>query len=174
MICDECGAAPATVHLTTITNGERKERKLCGACLAKLNKLLISGELAGLLSGLLAGPQQAAERAPAELACSRCGRTFDTFQKTGLLGCAQCYRDFREYVEPVLHRIHGHTQHEGRAPLGEDGAIAQHRQLESLKSKLREAISAEEYEQAAKLRDQIKALREATALPVQGGEPRGT
>lgn len=162
MMCDECGIRPAVISLTTIANGEKQERKLCISCMAKLKKQLpnldLSG-LVGLMSGFLeaANAGQEAEIEP-DITCEACGTTYSEFRNTGLLGCAQCYKAFHEPLEALLKRIHGQTHHAGRVPGGRAGQISLKFDIDRLKQQLVRAIAAEEYEQAAALRDQIRAL----------------
>ena len=78
-----------------------------------------------------------------------------------MLGCADCYQAFREPLAGVLQRIHGHSQHVGRQPdQGPDTAL-QKVNIYALREQLKRAISEEEYEHAAVLRDQIRDLTDA-------------
>ena len=75
-----------------------------------------------------------------------------------MVGCAQCYSDFREPLQAMLSRVHGHTQHVGRVPGGADHQLSMKLKLEKLRQELKSAVAQEEYETAASLRDQIRAL----------------
>lgn len=170
MMCDECGIRPAVVHLTTIVGGEVQEKNLCSACMAKIQKQMpgnmnLDG-LAGLLSGFFqsaqSGNNKEESEAESSLKCPNCGLSYATFQKTGLLGCAQCYQAFREPLEVILKRIHGNTQHTGRVPRQGNSSIGAQLQIDQLKRKLAQAVATEEYETAAALRDQIRALQKQT------------
>ncbi|MEF9894595.1 MAG: UvrB/UvrC motif-containing protein [Clostridia bacterium] len=166
MICDECGARDATIKLMTIVNGQKRERHLCTACMAKVQRQFTAVDLtslAGLLGGLLreAGKQAdlTAPEAERDLMCINCGLTYEQFKKTGLLGCGQCYQAFREPLEVMLKRVHGHSQHAGRVPGGLKGGVALKLSIDRLKQQLVRAIAEEAYEDAALLRDQIRALK---------------
>ncbi len=162
MMCDECGIRPANIRLTTIVNGEKKERNLCSECLArnqrfKMDFSTLAGHLSGLLDALKAGGGEREEDMP-DLQCTRCGMTYEKFRKTGMVGCAQCYSEFREPLQKLMSRVHGHTQHVGRVPGGEDNRLSMKLKVEKLRQQLSKAIADEEYEAAASLRDQIRAL----------------
>lgn len=162
MMCDECGIRPANIRLTTIVNGEKKERNLCSECLARNQKFktdfsALAGHLSGLLGALKTGGTEKEEDIP-DIHCSNCGMTYEKFRKTGMVGCAQCYSDFREPLQTLMSRVHGHTQHVGRTPGGEDSSISIRMKVERLRRSLTKAIADEEYEAAASLRDQIRAL----------------
>ena len=84
--------------------------------------------------------------------------TYQEFQKCGMLGCANCYQAFKEPMTALLQRVHGNTQHAGRVPGGVHSGTSIRMNIDRLKQKLQKAIADEEYEQAAKLRDAIRAL----------------
>jgi len=165
MMCDECGIRPATIRLTTIVNGEKRDRNLCSECLARSQHFkqdfsTLAGRLNGLLDALKSGIAKSEESVP-DISCSRCGTTYEQFRKTGLLGCAQCYNDFREPLEAMMSRTHGRTQHAGRAPGSADQSLSVKLKIEKLRQDLSKAISEEEYETAAELRDEIRKLEAA-------------
>ena len=165
MMCEECGVRPAKFHLMTIINGDRVERNLCPSCMAKHQKQLPGidfSNLAGILNSILEGrndEEQARQDAEYEdLICEQCGMTYPEFQKCGMLGCANCYTAFRTPLTALLQRVHGNTQHAGRIPGGLHSGTSIRLNIERLKQKLQRAVADEEYEQAAKLRDAIRAL----------------
>lgn len=167
MMCDECGIRPATIRLTTIVNGEKKDRNLCSECLSSTQRFqqdfsALAGHLNGLLdalkSGISSGITKQEDPIPT-LECTHCGTTYESFHKSGMLGCAHCYTDFRDALEAMLSRTQGHTQHIGRAPGGTDSLLSLKLKIERLQQKLAHAIAQEEYEAAAKLRDELRVLR---------------
>ena len=165
MMCEECGIRPAKFHLMTIINGDKVERNLCPGCMAKHQKQLPGidfSNLAGILSSILAGrDEEETARQDAEYAgctCEQCGMTYAEFQKGGMLGCANCYQAFRDPLTAMLQRVHGNTQHAGRVPGGVHSGTSIRMNIDRLRQKLQKAIQDEEYEQAAKLRDAIRAL----------------
>ena len=89
---------------------------------------------------------------------------YSAFERTGRLGCAQCYHDFAEQLRPVLQRIHGNIQHEGRKPAHWENTPEQpvlsptEHKREELRQKLEEAVADENFEDAAKYRDELRAL----------------
>lgn len=163
MMCEECGIRPAKFHLMTIANDVRTERNLCAVCMAKYQKQLPGidfSNLAGILNSILEGgrAREEADETPGELRCEECGMTYAEFQKCGMLGCANCYKTFRQPLDALLQRIHGNTQHAGRIPGGVRSGVSIRMNIDRLKQRLKRAIEMEEYEQAAKLRDAIRAL----------------
>ncbi len=170
MLCDLCGKQEANVHLTEIVGGESRELHLCQTCAHEkgIEEAAESG-LAGLLAGLtdLGTTKEKTSRAASKLACSRCGMTYEDFRKSGRLGCANCYTAFRSLLSPLLRRIHGSTRHVGKSPVlavdrkKKTRAAGAKRPDDAvrLKAQLKKAIAAEAFEQAAQLRDRIKAIK---------------
>ena len=165
MMCEDCGIRPAKFHLMTIINGDRVERNLCPACMAKHQKQLPGidfSNLAGILNSILESKnaeEQARQDAEFEgCTCEQCGMTYQEFQKCGMLGCANCYQAFKTPLTALLQRVHGNTQHAGRVPGGVRSGVSIRMNIDRLKQKLQRAIADEEYEQAARLRDAIRAL----------------
>ena len=90
--------------------------------------------------------------------CPNCGHTYQSFQKTGKFGCAKCYETFREPVNLTLRQIHQNSKHTGKIPSGSAQELKLKRKYEELKIALSEAVKAEDYEKAAKLHKELKAL----------------
>ena len=117
------------------------------------------------------------------LKCDQCGYTFDDIVNTGKLGCGNCYSVFEERLDPIIKRIQGSNKHVGRiGKIIDDRITKKHEEvnktsekqesnikenetksekqnkLEKLQEELKQAIKEERYEDAAKIRDQIKNL----------------
>ena len=64
---------------------------------------------------------------------------------------------------PLLENIHGETQHTGKFPKRAPDASQRQYQLIKLRNELRTAVEDEEYERAARLRDEISTLESELA-----------
>lgn len=93
-----------------------------------------------------------------EIICSFCNTSFEEYKKTGKLGCSKCYSTFKKQLKPIIEGIYGYSEHIGKFPKDEFKDIQAIRTVEQLKEQLNIAIQKEEYEQAAKLRDEILEL----------------
>jgi protein arginine kinase activator len=159
MKCDKCNKT-AVHHLTEISAGKTIEKHLCEACLAEeggtslkppppINELLTNFVLAH--SG---GPKESGTN------CAQCGITWGEFRQSGLLGCEHDYPLFDKDLSPLLQRAHeGGTHHLGKVPTRRGGtSVPAKRQMDltRLRKELARAIETEDYERAAKLRDQIR------------------
>jgi protein arginine kinase activator len=155
MMCQRC-KKEATVHLTEPANGKRRELHLCEACARKeglswpaappslaldavVQNLIVAnvGELVGEL---------------ADLSCPDCGVKFMEFRAGERLGCPQDYWVFSKGLLGLLQRYHGTTRHVGKVARRREGA----RERLRLRTRLREAIAREDYEEAARLRDLLR------------------
>ena len=92
--------------------------------------------------------------------CPSCGTRFKRIRTTGQVGCAECFRVFHSRIEHLLAHAGLSEAHVGRYPT----RLASYKRLlidrETLRHELNSAITREDYEQAADLRDRIKSLEE--------------
>ncbi|MDD5017091.1 MAG: UvrB/UvrC motif-containing protein [Eubacteriales bacterium] len=159
MLCDECLKNNATVHMTTFVNGQIKTVHLCGQCAAKRKQTAIIPGFS--FNDFMSAFYDTDDSA--DVVCDICGTTLLEFKKTGRLGCANCYRVFETSILPVLKGIHMNNKHTGKRP-GErldidiEKAEESINKKEELKKAMRMAISTENFEEAARLRDEIAIL----------------
>ena len=184
MKCENCGKNEANVKYTQIINGEKKQMFLCEECSKKLGISDIHFNMPISFNSFLEDffddmndvsfmPSLGAGNN--ELKCSKCGLTWDDFLHTGNLGCSNCYGEFAARLDPILRSLQGAASDIGI--LGEiiegndininlddredTSAIEENENInkvDELKEKLKQAIKEERYEDAAKLRDEIKNL----------------
>ena len=164
MLCQNCGKNEATTHIKQIINGDMAESHLCGDCASHLGYGdVFSGfgfNLSEVFGGLL-GDMRPAVSGGKTLRCSKCGASFDDIAREGKVGCAECYRTFYDRLLPSIQRIHGKIKHSGKAssgaPVAEKVETLKEK-IEKLRHQMNEAVAKQEFEQAAKIRDEIKAL----------------
>jgi protein arginine kinase activator len=155
-----CKQNPAKVHLTQIVGDKIQKVDLCEECAKQKGVNDPAGfSLADLLLGLGAS-QEIAPAGREEIKCPNCGFTQADFKKAGRLGCSQCYTTFAEGLEGLLKSMHKGTKHLGKVPLAMRQGRDLTERLKYLQKKLDRAVSAEDFEQAATLRDEIKETRE--------------
>lgn len=158
--CDHCGEE-ATIHEYTPSHGKvLSETHLCEQCAHKLG---IEGKVVKgaqeLLSQIVLA-KTGRRKSPASLACTSCGLTWGEFREHSLLGCPECYTAFEKLLEPLLERIHeGATHHVGKTPARAHLDITL--RLSHLRKELAQALTAEQYERAAQIRDQLLNLSAA-------------
>ena len=167
MQCDFC-EDKATVFLTQLVEGEMKKMCLCEKCAQEKGVTDPTGfSLADTLLG--GGSVEEAGQIvnmPAEggPVCPVCGFGFNKFQQVGRLGCSECYQTFGDEIQRRLKSMHKGTVHVGRVPAGLLEAHERQQRLDQLRDRLEQAIAAENYEEAAGLRDEIQEIESRAAI----------
>jgi len=168
MLCSSCSTKDATVHWTQVVGSKIHKVDLCEEC-AKTKGLddPAGKALAGMLMGI--GDEEVDEPALEEVSseeaiCPCCGFTQADFKKNLRFGCSECYDTFAGQLRGMLKTMHRGEQHVGKIPKA--FAIQQNvaNQLSELEARLEEAIKGEEFEEAARVRDEIRELRAQAQL----------
>jgi protein arginine kinase activator len=158
MLCQNCKKHTATVHMTDLIGGDKQERHLCEACAAQegvsVKQHVSINDVLNSFLMCQAGVQELTK-----VRCPHCGLSFMEFRSQGVLGCPNDYEAFGEALGNVIERAQdGHTHHSGKSP-GQVVTIDPKQQAKlDLQRELRTAVEQEDYERAAKLRDQIAEL----------------
>jgi len=168
MLCCVCKEKPATVHLTEINRDKVQKVDLCEACAKSKGVNDSSFALADLLLGLGASQEIDPSAAGMELKCPQCGFTQADFKKSARLGCPDCYKAFAEGLEGLLKTMHKGIRHAGKVPEALRRTRETADRMKLLQKKLNQAIQEENFEQAASLRDEIKAMVAVTPEPTKG------
>ncbi|MSR65555.1 MAG: excinuclease ABC subunit B [Verrucomicrobiae bacterium] len=160
MICDICKENEAKVHLTQIVDGKMQKVDLCEGCAKEKGVSDPTGfSLADLLLGLGAAEElKPTGESGASVRCPACGFTQTDFKKTGRLGCPECYRVFEPGLNSLMKAMHKSEQHAGKIPSRAMRNQELSTKLKTLETNLKKAVEEEKYEDAATLRDQIRAL----------------
>lgn len=157
MKCEKCNEREASVFFEQTINGETRSMHLCHECAAALQggdhpPFHFGNSLFENLFGLTPVKYATGKR------CPDCGASFADIRREGKVCCPKCYEAFSTELEPSVRSLHGSVTHTGRAPAERAAKREKQTRLQTLKKKLQEAITAEQYEDAARLRDEIRAL----------------
>jgi protein arginine kinase activator len=167
--CERCKKVRATVHITD-SFPEVQERHLCEDCAAEEGLIIKSPKVVApakvpettqeILQEFLSKHKPGTTSVGGkERSCPDCEMTFRSFQVKGQLGCPTCYSAFRDMLLPLIDRAHeGGTKHIGKVPARAEDAVRRRTNLLRLRRALQEAIDREDYEEAARMRDEISAL----------------
>lgn len=159
MECSECKKKIA-VHYTEVVNQNCSRTGMCADCPALLRRL----------KGISNEPtDRRIEEGGTDLVCGQCGTTLEMVRTGHPLGCGTCYEIFGDIIlaellaagklpQPRANQG-GRPLHIGRVP-GESQQINPSLRLLGLNEALSDTLLREDYEQAAWLRDQIKAITE--------------
>jgi protein arginine kinase activator len=149
------------VTLTHAVKGEVNVLHLCQRCAADRGiETTVSTPLKNMIADYLPAVQAQAVAAQVDsIRCAFCSMSLADFRESGRLGCASCYSTFDQSLRALLRRVHGNAKHAGR-PYDAPPPDLLHAvtALGELRERLRRAISQEEFEQAAQLRDQIRGM----------------
>jgi len=171
MKCEVCKTRDASVHLKQVVNGDVREMHVCQECAAKSgfdvqSPMALTDFLFGLTS-TESTPEEAEDKV-----CPGCRLSLRQFRKTSRVGCARCYETFAHELAPMLAAMQGADRHAGKVPSRERLSS----QIQTLRRAMEKAVHAEDFEEAARLRDQmgkIKAQQAKTKAGVGRREARG-
>lgn len=179
MLCQNCGKNEVTFRYTQVINGVKKEMNLCDTCAKELGLKDINFNMPISFSSFLSDffNEYNDNLLPSfigteEKKCNSCGTTFDNFVNTGEFGCSNCYDIFENRISSILKNLQGANRHIGRGYKeimpkadSEEKTVKKvsnkekkETKLEKLQKDLQKAIKDERYEDAAKIRDEIKKI----------------
>lgn len=153
MMCDDCKNQPASKpYKEFMMDGRIIEYHLCDEC-AKKRGLTSQKKMSPLeiLQKLLKEKNARDE----QVICPVCCLSLAEFKRIGRFGCTSCIAIFEPYIRNLIREIHNADRHIGRK-LRAGG----HKGMEiyKLREDLRKALEKESYEEAARIRDRLKAL----------------
>lgn len=166
MKCQKC-ERQAIYHITELAKGKPTELHLCEE---HAREYLAHGEapaeeaaeesaLPGNLVQQMAIGQAAKELAELDKqTCPVCGISFYEFRNKGRLGCPHDYIVFEKQLHSLLASIHGDVQHVGKVPARSAAESEQRLRLMRLRREMKDAVTAENYERAKELRDEIRTI----------------
>ena len=170
MLCEKCNQKEAVTYIRQNINGVQSEMHLCQDCASEISGKF-ENEYGKLFSdlgfgidsmlGSIFGQDFLSESLLAEPTerCPMCGATLSGIRKTGNVGCSKCYETFRSQLMPLIQRIHGKTTHNGRIPASAEANLYVKNKIVELENELKKAIEQQEFEKAAKLRDELNELK---------------
>jgi protein arginine kinase activator len=189
MLCEKCKTREANVQLTQMINGEVTTHHYCMKCAGMMNivnsPMLDDFPLAKMLAGLLS-MQETDDTDTAEymdIECPTCHTKYSDIASDSKFGCPDCYDVFDPLISDTIKQLQGSDHHKGDAA----ASAAQDEIQESVKAdiardimppamdtekmeklmelrrKLKVALADEEYEEAAKYRDEIRELESENA-----------
>ena len=174
MLCQSCHKNLATVRYAEVVDGHVKERHMCPECLTRQRERQGAGFEFETPSAKR--PGVASQRAVVKEAvrkhrsCPVCGKLLQRILDERRLGCASCYGEFAEHIDPLLMARHGSVTHKGKQPHITDARERLRADLQVKRSLLRAVLQAENYEEAALLRDEIRGLELGLSVSESGAD----
>lgn len=162
MLCEKCKKNQANTYYKTTVNGKTAEMCLCGECAEKLgigsvwadNSFFDEPFFGSLFDDSFFGKALGLASPRSVKRCPDCGATLDYISQSGKVGCATCYDTFEKELQAAIMRAQGSVKHLG----SEKPENEKEKKAEVLREEMKKAIEAEDFEKAAKLRDEIKGL----------------
>ncbi len=161
MICDYCKEIDSVITLTLPTANGVVTMNACEKCAAE-HGFKVQQPPSHPLGAFLLEVQKQMPPVSGEVGrCLFCSATLRDFRTSGRLGCARCYTTFEVSLRDLLRRVHGASKHIGKRYVApEPQPVEQASVRTELQDRLKRAVDAEQFELAAKLRDQIRVLGE--------------
>ncbi len=151
--CDRCDQ-PAIYHDVRIVDGVHSTTHLCAEHALDAGVNLGPIDLSIVLETTELAPETSSAKS-----CPDCGMTIAQYKNSSLLGCPTCYVTFQEELRPIIGKVQNNNfQHVGRVPSLLNIDIDRQLQIRRLLKKLKSAVTKEDYEKAATLRDQLREL----------------
>lgn len=161
MLCEVCKENDVVITLTEIDGNGVRQVRLCEQCAAERGVQTSVAAPKPAIGDFLQSVQQHMSVTQGDaVRCSFCASTLRDFRQTGRLGCPYCYTAFEQSLRDLLKKVHGHGQHKGREYAGAPTALEapSMASADRLRERLERAIRNEEFELAASLRDQLRAM----------------
>ncbi len=171
MLCQRCHKNPATVRYAEVVDGKSVHQDLCAECLSRCKQDVSSVFTLGTAKPAVhvgAVPRRTARRSPR--VCPVCGLLLDRIAETAEVGCPSCYTEFGREIESILEGLHRSLRHQGKVPHVDNSLARLYSDLQTKRVLLRSVLRAEDYEQAARLRDEIRGLESGLRLTEAGAD----
>ena len=157
MLCDICHQHEAVIHFTQVVNNKVTKMHFCTTCASKqgisgIDQLDKPFDLLSKFLSALALPETFTDTK-----CPNCGKMLSEFKEDGKLGCQECWNVFRQDIVPLLKNLHGKTRQKFRSGVSSRSRVSA--KIRTLQGKLQEAVEKEEFEEAARIRDEIRNIK---------------
>ncbi|WP_049408666.1 UvrB/UvrC motif-containing protein [Staphylococcus pettenkoferi] len=178
MLCENCYLNEAEVKVAVKGHNGTEERWVCVTCAQGGNPWTESQQVhqddiegafvvKQILQHLAAkhGINFEELKHKAEKHCPGCHMTLNDIAHVGKLGCPECYATFKEDIIDIVRRVQGgQFEHIGKTPHSSYKKLALKKQIEEKTSYLNQLVEEQAFEQAAVVRDEIKALKEGVEV----------
>jgi len=174
MLCQDCHKNLANVRYAEVVDGAVADIHLCQECLARRQDETTSGFQFAKPTPFT--PASSVETTPmpepgeARQTCQACNTTLKQIVETGRVGCSSCYETFPAQLESLLEGFHIGLTHRGKVPRLDDARAQVRADLQAKRVLMKSALKTENYEEAASLRDEIRALERGLSSAEHGAD----
>ncbi len=161
MKCDICHKNEASVYIEDVYKQKVVKRHICMHCAMGLLAMKVHNSPLGdfldiFKAGLGKNEDSSVDVNKKEFVCPQCGTSYEEVEKTRKVGCGMCYVTFRDFLDPLLFPNGYKHPYRGHFPKDLQKTVNHRKKLAELKSELEDLLAFEDYEQAARVRDEIK------------------
>lgn len=163
MICDICKQNEALISVEQISDGVKKNMYLCNECAAKFGFAAFSENIDISVKNIFRKYEfnkQLEQQQQTSPVCPHCGQKLFDIRFKHKIGCANCFMTFQNEIAEILKQKKKDLQYTGAIQKAKVIGFEEKITAAGLKQALQKAIEAEEYERAALLRDELKALEQ--------------
>ncbi|TET48879.1 MAG: hypothetical protein E3J58_05905 [Actinomycetota bacterium] len=172
MICDFCKKNEAAIHLIRVQNDNVEKVNICAECAGDFSFFSEDDfykDLTKILYKIFRADEgQLNSRRELKIlnnleirknrSCSFCGTDLKNIKKLGKMGCPNCYIEFKNILLPIIKAIHKNIEHRGKIPENTSRQIKLEKSIRDLRNRLKREIFVENFEEAARIRDEIRQL----------------
>ena len=158
MLCDECKKNQAVCFRIVEIDGRMAEKHLCAVCRKKTDDYFSGLKFSGLGSLFGTFNEKPAAEKKKNMICPECGTDYSDFLRTGYLGCAKCYAEFKDALTPIVYKSQGSVTHTGKRPRPTPQDLNRQR-LAKLEKEKDKAVAEERFLDAQRIKDEIAKLQ---------------
>lgn len=162
MLCEICKKNPAKIHVTQVRDGNKTTIHICSECAHEKGvagpAINTAFSIEQVLGEFAKSAQGDDSLKPEYRVCSGCGISYNAFKESGRMGCASCYDSFSDELFPLLMKVQKDIRHSGKVPHQGNVKLNMKRDILDLRKQLKNTVDQENFEEAARLRDQIRDL----------------
>lgn len=172
MLCQKCHKNLASVRYAEVVDGKVTNLRLCQECLTSQQENVQTGfELTEAPPFVRQSrPSSLSQAATSTETCTTCSTDLKSIVEFGKVGCSSCYETFPAQLESLLEGIHIALTHRGKVPHLDDARARVRSELQSKRALMKTALSMENYEDAAALRDEIRSLETGLGASESGAD----
>ncbi len=157
MICDMCKLNKAKISVEQVADGVTKNIYLCPACSQRLGFGMFSKTIDISITKILEANDNDDGRKSDQ--CPVCGLSFREIESKKMMGCPECFSFFKAEIMEILGKKKKNLKYSGFITDEQSSeTFFETHSSEELHEELKKAVETEDYERAAALRDEIKAL----------------
>ncbi|KAF0091126.1 MAG: mcsA [Fusobacteria bacterium] len=149
MICQVCGKNEATICMVKMSNNNKETIYICPVCAGQMDDKLI-GSINQLLSPMFDTFFSNSNKLGHDInqICPTCGQTRREWEESRTLNCKDC-----------IQFLDSDEIHNGKIPKNNKEELYVINLIKEKEGHLKQLIAEEKYEEAAKIRDEIKDLK---------------